>query len=91
MGPSEDPPCQQNNTASVTFENRSNSSTYDVIWDGSRIGSIGPGASISRTVAAGQHTLVFKFSNTSNNACSQSTPNPAQCSSQTYSCGADLP
>jgi hypothetical protein len=39
------------------------------------------------TVAAGvQHVLVFRVSNTSQNACSPSMPTPAQCSSTSYWC-----
>lgn len=84
------PSCQMNNTASIRFENRSNSnSTYDVLWDGSKTMTLAPGQlSDGRTVAAGvQHTLSFVLTNSGGRpACSTSTPTLAQCSSHTYWC-----
>lgn len=83
------PACQTNNTAEISFENRSNSNTtYYVLWDGSNLLTLAPGQkSDPRTVAAGvQHTLVFRISNTNSNACTPSTPTLPQCSSNTYSC-----
>lgn len=83
------PACEQNNTATVEFRNTSNSNTtYDVIWDGSKITSVGPNQTSQKyTVAAGvQHTMVFKVTNTSNNACSLSTPTFAQCAEHWLSC-----
>lgn len=83
-----DPPCVVNRTATVTFENRSTTSkTYDVIWDGSRIATLAPGQeSNSITVSAGSHTLLFKIANSSSNACSQASPNLAQCDSRVFYC-----
>jgi len=81
--------CETNNTAEVKFQNKSNSNkTYDIIWDGSKTTTVAPGATSSTsTVAAGvQHTLVFKITNTSTDACTPSTPTPAKCTSHTYSC-----
>ena len=81
--------CETNNTAQVKFQNKSNTNkTYDIIWDGSKVGTVAPGATSSTsTVAAGvQHTLVFKITNTNTEACTPSTPTPAKCTSQTYSC-----
>ncbi len=83
------PQCQVNNTAQVTFQDRSASNrTYDVIWDGSRLTTVAPSQTSSAfTVAAGtQHTLVFKFTNTNVDACTPSTPTLSQCSSETYWC-----
>lgn len=83
------PSCQANNTASVTFENRSNSNrTYDVVWDGSRIMTLAPTQkSNSITVAASvNHTLAFMITNTNTSACTPSTPTLAQCSSMNYWC-----
>ncbi len=83
------PACQVNNTATVSFENRSTSNTtYSVVWDGSTKTTLAPSVkSDAYTVAAGvQHTLVFRIANSANNACSPSTPTLAQCSSQTYWC-----
>jgi hypothetical protein len=57
--------CQANNTATVTFENRSFSTTLDVIWDGAKINTLSPGfVSSPLTVAAGSHTLRFQVTNT---------------------------
>lgn len=84
------PDCQKYNTAKIYFENRSSNSTYDVILDGVRIGSIGTGQSMSRTVAAGEHTILFRFANLSSIACSQAHPNLATCECETYYCTNDL-
>ena len=71
----------------VTFENRSNTNTtYDVIWDGSRVSTLGPGQSSSITAAAGQHTLQFRVSNSSTGACTTSTPVLAMNVAYTFSC-----
>lgn len=80
--------CEVNNTAIVTFSNKSASSTYAVLWDGSIITTLAPGeTSESYTVSAGiQHTLLFRYSNSTTAACSQSTPTLAQCSSINYFC-----
>lgn len=80
--------CEANNTAKVRFINKTGTSqTYSVIWDGSTITTIGPGATSDYfTVAAGQHTLLFKIANSSQEACSISTPNLAVCSSMEYWC-----
>lgn len=80
--------CAVNNTAQIQFSNRSANSTYSVIWDGSIITTLSSGVTSGfYTVAAGQHTLTFRYSNSTNDACTQSTPNLAQCSSVVYWCG----
>jgi hypothetical protein len=87
--PTPTPACQVNNTADVYFKNVSNTnSTYDIVWDGSKIATVTPGDSSSTfTVAAGvQHTLLFKFTNTNNAACNQGTPVLAQCQTHWFSC-----
>ena len=87
--PSPQPACQVNNTAQVTFENRSNSNTtYTVLWDGSTLTTVSPGQKTSEyTVAAGvQHTLTFRVANSNQNACTPSTPTLAQCSTHNYWC-----
>ena len=81
--------CEKNTTAGVTFENKSNTNgTYDVIWDGSKVFTLAPGAkSTEMTVAATvQHTLTFKFSNTSTLACTSGSPILAICAHQNYWC-----
>jgi len=82
------PECERHNTATVQFENRSNSNTtYDVIWDGSKRTTIAPGTkSQIYTEAAGQHSLHFKITNTNWSACTPSSPVLAQCSEMLYWC-----
>jgi hypothetical protein len=82
------PDCEKYNTCTVTFENKSvNNYTYDVIWDGSRLTTLAPWTkSQAYTVSAGTHTLHFMRSNSSREACTQSTPSLAQCMSYTYWC-----
>ncbi len=84
------PECERNRTAEITFRNGSSRSTYDILLDGVRTAVIGPGQSATRTVAAGQHTVDFIFSNTRFLACNRATPNWAQCSSQFLTCSTDL-
>ncbi len=81
-------PCETNNTATVKFENRSNTNTtYDIIWDGSKVATVVPGStSEAFTVSAVQHTMLFKVTNTNTVACNESTPTPAQCSEHIYWC-----
>ncbi|MCD6063520.1 MAG: Tenascin domain [Flavipsychrobacter sp.] len=81
--------CEANNTAKVRFQNKTGTSlTYEVVWDGSTITTVGPGSTSDYyTVAAGHHTLHFKIANSGGQeACTQSTPNLAVCSSMEYWC-----
>jgi hypothetical protein len=83
------PACQANNTAQASFGNRSTSNTtYDIVWDGVRVGTLAAGqTSPANTVAASvAHTLRFQITNTTLLACSQSTPTLAQCGNQTFTC-----
>ena len=89
--PPEPPPvpeCEKNHTAQIMFENRSNTNTtYDIIFDGSKLTTITPGTkSKDYTVAAGAHTFLFKVTNTSTVACTKASPNLAQCHSYSYYC-----
>ena len=81
--------CDCDGTAEITFRNRSSHSTYDVIWDGSNIGSLGaPGtgnSTLTKTVKEGDHTLHFMFSNGSP-ACSESSPVIIKCENHEFSC-----
>lgn len=89
VAPSPTLACQVNNTAKLVFRNISNTNaTYDLIWDGAKLYTIAPGSeSDTLTTAAGvQHTMLFKFTNSSNNACNAATPTLAQCSSGWFSC-----
>lgn len=89
-GPDPTPSCETNHSANVTFKNSSRRSTYDVLLDGSRIGVIAAGERISRKVSAGvSHTVLFRYSNTNQNACSQSSNSFVQCSSRILSCSSD--
>ena len=80
--------CEKNQTAKVQFENRSGSNTtYDVIWDGSKLTTLTPGTtSQSYTQPVGQHTLQFRIANTNKAACTQSTPNLGQCEEHLFWC-----
>jgi hypothetical protein len=79
--------CVTNNTAEVQFSNRSSSATYTIMWDGYIITTLAAGATSSTyTVASGQHTLEFRYSNSSTSACTPSTPVLAQCSSMEFWC-----
>ena len=82
------PSCQTNNTALVSFENRSPSTMMDILWDGAKIATLGGGTvSPQMTTAAGvPHTLRFQITNTAQLACSQDTPTLAQCSSTKAFC-----
>jgi hypothetical protein len=82
------PDCEKNSTGTVYFINNSNTNkTYDIIWDGSLWATVTPnGRSATFTVASGQHTLLFRFTNTTTQACTSSTPNIAICSNVYYSC-----
>jgi hypothetical protein len=89
----EDPPpvipaCEQNNTATIQFENRSvTNRTYDVVWDGVHIATIGPWEkSAVFTVAAGQHTMAFKVSNSGKTACNIAYPVLVRCGTYAYFC-----
>lgn len=87
--PTSTPPCETYNTAKVFFQNKSTSGkTYDVIWDGSRIFTIGPGQQSDTITAAAQiqHTLHFIVSGTNTSACTESYPILVKCSIHWYWC-----
>ena len=83
------PSCSSMHTAKVTFRNNSiYHYTYDIVWDGSVIATVLYGkVSNVFVVSTGTHTLKFKIYGTSNYACTSSSPNLAECSSQEFSCG----
>ena len=82
--------CEIYGTATVVFMNESRYSTYSVVWDGANIGSIGPGQSLRREgLAAGPHTLAFKFANTGRLACSEGSPVLVACETRWFSCSND--
>lgn len=80
--------CEVNNTARVRFQNKTGSSlTYSVVWDGSTLTTLGPGqTSEYYTMSASAHTLHFMVANSTQEACTQSTPVLAQCMDQEYWC-----
>jgi hypothetical protein len=79
--------CEVNNTAKIRFSNRSSNKTYTIVWDGVNKTSLGPGeTSEYYTESADQHTLQFKYSNSSTEACTLSSPTLAQCSQQEIYC-----
>jgi len=82
-------PCEVNQTGEVYFINHSNSnSTYDIIWDGVKIATIAPNQSsqVFTFSANVQHTLIFRYTNSSNNACTPSTPYLTQCQQLWFDC-----
>lgn len=80
--------CDKNNTALVMFENKTGTSqTYSVIWDGVLTTTLAPGSQSGYyTVAAGPHTLEFLISNSTTEACTESTPVLVECTSMNYWC-----
>lgn len=81
------PACQSNNTAIITFENRTTNRTHDLYLDNGKIALLGPGqTSQPVTVAAAvQHSVVWFYTNTSLAACVVN-PIPATCSTTHYFC-----
>lgn len=82
------PACQANNTASVSFGNRSANTTQDIFWDGLRVATITPGQNSNPiTAAAGvAHNMQFRITNTTLLACAVSAPIPVQCDTPLYTC-----
>lgn len=80
--------CQVNNTASLTFGNRSAATRQVVVWDGIGIFTLAPGeTSPPYTVVAGvPHTLVTRNAVTNALACSQASPVLVQCSNGGFTC-----
>jgi len=80
--------CVKYNTATIQFENRSvTNRTYDVVWDGVHIATIGPWEKTQVfTVAAGEHTMTFKVSNSGKLACTTAYPVLQQCGVYSYFC-----
>ena len=84
------PTCQSNQTATVTFGNRSNS-TYTVVFDGATVATLGPGQDSPRQVVAANvaHTLDFFISNTNRRACTTSMPVYTICADRITTCSSD--
>jgi hypothetical protein len=82
------PACQTNNTALVSFGNRSRATTHTVLWDGLTIATLAPGEDSARiTTAAGvAHRLETRIANTTLLACNPSTPILTQCADTLYTC-----
>ncbi|MBS1772256.1 MAG: calcium-binding EGF-like domain-containing protein [Bacteroidetes bacterium] len=80
--------CEANNTAQIRFQNKTGTSTtYSVVFDGSTITTVAPGATSDYfTVTAGIHTLHFMIANSTNEACTISTPNLVVCTYNEYYC-----
>ena len=81
--------CKLNNTGEVYFVNNSaTGKSYDIIWDGTKVATVGPFSQSSTiTVTASiSHTLLFRVAGTSTTACSQSTPSVPQCQKWNFSC-----
>ena len=82
----DDPFCVVGNTGVLRVENKSLSSTYEIIIDGSQTCELGAGDSCDRTLTSGNHALRFQCANSSTSACNDSTPDVVQCSTRTISC-----
>jgi len=87
----EDPPeaCEVNRTGEVYFINQSNSNrTYDIIWDGVKITTVAPNqqSDVFTYSANVKHSLIFRYTNTSDNACTPSEPILNQCRKIGFSC-----
>lgn len=85
------PACRTNNTASVSFGNRSATTAHDVYWDGFRLFTLTPGqTSDPITVAAGvTHRLQPMIANTDDFdaiACNGSNHVLSQCERRTITC-----
>ncbi len=83
------PDCETYNTAKVFFQNKSTTgTTYDVIWNGSRVFTLAPSEDSDTITVAAQisHTLVFKRTGTNEAACSESQPIPSKCSTNWFWC-----
>jgi hypothetical protein len=80
--------CESNNTASVSFGNRSASATHTVQWNGLTVATLGPGqTSQPIVVAAGvAHSLRTFYANSNTLACAASNPIAARCSTPVYTC-----
>jgi hypothetical protein len=85
------PACQTNNTATVSFGNRSATTAHDVIWDFFVLFTLTPGqTSDPITVVAGvPHTLSVHIANSTDFddiACNTSRPILSQCERRTITC-----
>jgi len=81
--------CETNQTGEVFFSNISNTNrTYDIIWDGVKIATVTPGndSEIFTYAANIQHTLEFRFTNSTTLACTASTPVLSQCQRVFFNC-----
>lgn len=78
------PDCEKYHTGVLRVSNNSTRNLdYDIIIDGVNQGRLAVGATKDYTLAAGQHTLDFKYSDHSQYACTTSHPYVTEC--QTYS------
>lgn len=83
------PACETNNTAKVFFQNKSTTgTTYDVIWNGSRIFTLAPSEDSDTITVAAQisHTLTFKKTGSNEISCIESQPILAKCSINWFWC-----
>lgn len=82
------PDCKSHNTGSVSFQNRSDTTTQDVFWDNAQIATLTPGQSSSPVIAAAgvAHDLKFYITNTRTLACGTVTPILVQCGEEIFYC-----
>ena len=63
--------CLDEDKPKIIFKNRSNTSaTYDIVFDGTRIGAIQPFENLTHETSSGRHWFRFEFANGST-ACSK--------------------
>ena len=78
--------------AEVRFRNGSQRSRHEVLLDGALVATLAPGeTSEALSVAAGPHSLAFRFAGSGEPACRESTVSLVGCQSAVWSCAADEP
>lgn len=82
-----DPPdCERYQTGTITIVNTSRTATYTIVLDGCSIGTIAPGQTLRRTVAAGTHMLWAWFAGTDECACYERSLQVEPCDHLFLSC-----
>lgn len=81
------PDCEKYHTGVLRVSNQSSRGLdYDIIIDGVNQGRLTVGATKDYTLAAGQHTLDFKYSDHSSYACLTSWPYITECQTTSIYC-----
>ncbi len=81
------PDCEKYHTGVLHVSNQSSRGLdYDIIIDGVNYGRLTVGAAKDYTLAAGQHSLDFKYSDHNSYACSTSWPYVTECQTTSIYC-----